>query len=57
MISPSKTNQNPGANPPSPALDQALIQAMACEIVVETEEPLSRRSLAELVRRAQTTLG
>ena len=30
---------------------------MACEIVAETEEPLSRQSLADLVRRAQTTLG
>src|SRR6202789_2532826 len=30
---------------------------MACEIIAETEEPLSRQSLADLVRRAQTTLG
>ena len=30
---------------------------MACEIVAETEEPLSRQSLADLVRRAQTTLS
>ena len=37
-------------------LDQALIQAMACE-VVETKEPLSRQSLADLVRRAQTASG
>ena len=38
-------------------LDQALVQAMACEVVVETELPLSRQSLADLVRRAQATLG
>ena len=30
---------------------------MACEVVAETEEPLSRQSLADLVRRARTTLG
>jgi hypothetical protein len=33
-----------------------LIQAMACEVVKETKEPLSRQSLADLVRRAQSTL-
>ena len=38
-------------------LDQALIQAMACEVVAETKEPLSRQSLADLVRRARATLG
>ncbi len=30
---------------------------MACEVVAETKEPLSRQSLADLVRRAQTTSG
>jgi len=30
---------------------------MACEVIKETEEPLSRQSLSDLVRRAQTTLG
>jgi hypothetical protein len=40
-----------------PPLDHALIQAMACEVVAETKEPLSRQSLSDLVRRAQTTLG
>ena len=30
---------------------------MACEMIAETEEPLSRQSLADLVRRAQTTLS
>ncbi len=45
------------ARPFSPPLDQALIQAMACEVVAETKEPLSRQSLADLVRRARTTVG
>ena len=43
----------PGASPFFPPLDQALIQAMACEVVAETEEPLSRQSLADLLRRAE----
>src|ERR1700680_2663089 len=46
-----------GASPLFPPLDQALIHALACEVVAETEEPLSRQSLADLVRRSQTTLG
>ncbi len=46
-----------GAKPFFPPLDQALIHAMACEVIAETEEPLSRQSLGDLVRRSQTTLG
>ena len=30
---------------------------MACEVVAQTKEPLSRQSLADLVRRAQTASG
>ncbi len=30
---------------------------MACEVVAQTKEPLSRQSLADLVRRARATLG
>lgn len=30
---------------------------MACEVIAETKEPLSRQSLGDLVRRSQTTLG
>jgi DDE superfamily endonuclease len=57
VISPSKTKPDAGASPFFPPLDQALIQAMACELIAETEQPLSRQSLADLVRRAQTTLS
>ena len=53
----SKINLGAGANPLFPPLDQALIHALACEVIAETEEPLSRQSLADLVRRSQTTLG
>jgi transposase len=37
-------------------LDQALIQAMACEVVAQTKLPLSRQSLADLVGRARVIL-
>jgi hypothetical protein len=52
-----KIRRGAGANPLFPPLDQALIHAMACEVIAETEEPLSRQSLGDLVRRSQTTLG
>ena len=45
-----------GARPLFPPLDQALIHAMACERIAETKEPLSRQSLADLVRRSRETL-
>ena len=57
MISPSMTKPDAGASPFFPPLDHALIQAMACEMIAETEQPLSRQSLADLVRRAQTALS
>ena len=50
-------NRDAGVNPLFPPLDQALIHAMACEVIAETGEPLSRQSLGDLVRRSQTTLG
>ena len=56
-ISPSKIILAAAERPLFPPLDQALIQAMACEVVAETKEPLSRQSLADLVRRAQATSG
>ena len=56
-ISPSKIILAAAERPLFPPLDQALIQAMACEVVAETKEPLSRQSLADLVRRGRATLG
>ena len=53
----SKISRDAGVNPPFPPLDHALIHAMACEVIAETKEPLSRQSLGDLVRRSQTTLG
>jgi hypothetical protein len=45
------------ASPLFPPLDRALVHAMACEVVAETHEPLSRQSLADLVRRSQRVLA
>jgi hypothetical protein len=45
------------ARPLFPPLDRASIQALACEVVAETEQPLSRQSLADLTDRAKRTLG
>jgi hypothetical protein len=56
-ISPLKIVQDVAERPLLPPLDQALVQAMACEVVAETKLPLSRQSLADLVGRAQATLG
>jgi DDE superfamily endonuclease len=55
-ISLSKTIRGAVASPLFPPLDQALIHAMACERIAETKEPLSRQSLADLVRRSRETL-
>jgi DDE superfamily endonuclease len=56
-ISPSKTILGAVASPLFPPLDQAMIHAMACETIAATQEPLSRQSLADLVRRSRETLG
>jgi hypothetical protein len=40
-----------------PPLDRALVQALACEAVVETQLPISRQSVADLTDRARQTLG
>jgi hypothetical protein len=53
----SKIIQGAVASPLFPPLDQALIHATACETIAETKEPLSRQSLADLVRRSRETLG
>lgn len=40
-----------------PPADEAAIVAMACEVVAETESPLSRQSIADLTSRANKALG
>jgi hypothetical protein len=38
-------------------LEHALVKAVACELVAETEQPLSRQALADVTVRAQRALG
>lgn len=40
-----------------PPLDHALVKAVACELVAETTQPLSRQSLADVTARARQALG
>jgi hypothetical protein len=49
--------QDGGASPGFPPLDQALVKAIACELVAETKQPLSRQSLADVTARARKALG
>lgn len=39
-----------------PPLEQAVVKAVACELVAETRQPLSRQSLADLAARAGQAL-
>jgi hypothetical protein len=43
-----KTSQDGAARRLFPPLDQALVKALACELVAETKQPLSRQSLADV---------
>ena len=52
-----KINRDAGASPIFPPLDQAMVKALACEIIFETERPLSRQSLSDLTQRAAGALG
>ena len=49
-------DQVAAAKPPFPPLERATIQAIACEVIFETERPLSRQCLADLTARACTAL-
>jgi DDE superfamily endonuclease len=40
-----------------PPLDHALVKAVACELVAETQQPLSRQSLADVTARVRKVLG
>jgi hypothetical protein len=46
-----------GRKPSFSPLDQAVVEAMACETIAQTKEPLSRQSLADLTRRSRDALG
>jgi hypothetical protein len=52
-----KTSQAGAARRIFPPLDHALVKAVACELVAETKQPLSRQSLADVTARARNALG
>lgn len=54
---PWTTSRDGAARPIFPPLDHALVKAVACELVAETKQPLSRQSLADVTARARNALG
>jgi DDE superfamily endonuclease len=54
---PWKTSQDGVVRRFFPPLDQALVKGVACELVAETQQPLSRQSLADVTARARKALG
>ena len=56
-IFPWQTSRDGAARRIFPPLDHALVKAVACELVAETRQPLSRQSLADITTRARTALG
>ena len=57
VIFPWTTSQDGAARRIFPPLDHALVKAVACELVAETKQPLSRQSLADVTARARNALG
>jgi hypothetical protein len=56
-ISHSTTTQDAGESSIFPPRDQAIVKAIACEAVSQTQLPLSRQSTTDLAARASTALG
>jgi hypothetical protein len=54
---PWTTSRDGAARRIFPPLDHALVKAVACELVAETQQPLSRQSLADVTARVRTVLG
>ena len=54
---PWTTSRDGAARPIFPPLDHALVKAVACALVAETPQPLSRQSLADVTARAGNALG
>ena len=52
-----RTNQGVGVSSIFPPLDRAVVQAIACELIYKTEQPLSRQSVSDLTRRARRALS
>jgi DDE superfamily endonuclease len=54
---PWTTSRDGAARRIFPPLDHALVKAIACELVAETKQPLSRQSLADVTARGRPVLG
>src|SRR5713101_3717918 len=54
---PGTTSRDGAARRIFPPLDHALVKAVACELVAETQQPLSRQSLAAVTARVRQALG
>jgi hypothetical protein len=54
---PWTTSRDGAARRLFPPLDHALVKAVACELVAETKQPLSRQSLADVTARVRKVLG
>lgn len=57
VISRWRTSQGAGVSPIFPPLDRAVVQAIACELIYKTEQPLSRQSVSDLTQRARSALN
>ena len=57
VTSPSPSRPGAGESPFFPPHDQAIVKAIACEAVSQTQLPLSRLSTTDLAIRAATALG
>ena len=52
-----RTNRGAGASRLFFPLDHAVVKAIACEMVFESQVPLSRQSLADITSQARLALG
>lgn len=57
VIGPWPTPRAEGGRRIFPPLDHAVVKAVACERVAETNQPISRQSLADVTARARAALG
>jgi hypothetical protein len=57
VISLSLTCLGEAASPLFPPVDEAQVKAIACEAVFQSQQPLSRQSLADLTRRCRDALN
>jgi len=52
-----RTSRDGAARRRFPPLDHALVKAVACELVAETKQPLSRQSLSDVMARVRPVMG